>query len=104
MRTITFEQAKYRYDHMTPRDDGYDETRYEEEFDRRFFKGQLVMTPDGTGILTGGVDGEEYEESDGESVWVESSLTHVHGAIPYVGKEWVSVNEIGVRKNGDWEY
>ena len=103
MRTVTFAQAQAHYDNMMPEDYG-DGDEYQTEFDSAFVvgAGQLVMTPDGTGILTGDHEGETTKEWD-DGYYLETTLTAVEVAVPGVGTDFYSVRDIEVRtKDGRW--
>jgi hypothetical protein len=102
MRTVTFDQAQRAYDNMTPCDDGLNGDEFQDQFDELFFAGQLVMTEDGTGIVTGYHEGEFQEDCDGESVWCDPVLTRVEVAVPFEGTNMYRPHLIKVRKGGEW--
>jgi hypothetical protein len=101
MRTVSFDQAQSAYENMSPEE--YGDADYQDQFDNAFVvgAGQLVMTPDGTGILTGGHEGETLQEWD-DGYYSESNLTTVEVSVPSVGKTFYNFNDIEIRKNSEW--
>jgi hypothetical protein len=102
MKTMTFAQAQFAYDNMTPDDFYGEEVDVQYEFDEDFKGGMIVMTPDGTGIVTGEHVGAVGESADEDGVYSYTYVASIEVAVPGCGKEFYNVNEIQVRKDGKW--
>jgi hypothetical protein len=103
MNTISFAQAQFTYENMLPEDDDC-EIDASSDFKDRFFAGQLVMTPEGTGIVTGKHTGELGVDCDGDTgeVWSVASLATIEVAIPNWGREFYPLADIQVREGDKW--